>query len=71
MEIAGEAANVAAGIEASARLRPDVVLLDIRLPDGSGITAKILNHAAAPRFADGEVASLGWHIADCHAFRTN
>ena len=38
-EIAGEAANVAAGIEASARLKPDVVLLDIRLPDGSGIEA--------------------------------
>ena len=39
LEIAGEAANVAAGIEASARLKPDVVLLDIRLPDGSGIEA--------------------------------
>jgi two-component system, NarL family, response regulator DevR len=39
LEIAGEAANVAGGIEASARLKPDVVLLDIRLPDGSGIDA--------------------------------
>jgi two-component system response regulator DevR len=39
MEIVGEAANVAAGIEASARLKPDVVLLDIRLPDGTGIDA--------------------------------
>jgi two-component system response regulator DevR len=39
LEIAGEAANVAAGVEASARLKPDVVLLDIRLPDGNGIEA--------------------------------
>jgi putative spermidine/putrescine transport system ATP-binding protein len=49
----------------------DFIRYYFELPDGSGITAKILNHAAAPRFADGEVASLGWHIADCHAFRTN
>ena len=39
MEIVGEAANVATGVEASARLKPDVVLLDIRLPDGTGIEA--------------------------------
>jgi two-component system, NarL family, response regulator DevR len=39
MEIVAEAANVATGIEASARLKPDVVLLDIRLPDGTGIDA--------------------------------
>lgn len=38
-EIVGEAANVAQGIDASARLKPDVVLLDIRLPDGTGIEA--------------------------------
>ena len=39
LEIVGEAADVAHGVEASARLKPDVVLLDIRLPDGSGIEA--------------------------------
>jgi two-component system response regulator DevR len=38
-EIAGEAANVAQGVEAAERLKPDVVLLDIRLPDGTGIDA--------------------------------
>lgn len=37
LEVVGEAANVAEGIEAGSRLQPDVALLDIRLPDGSGI----------------------------------
>ena len=39
LEIVGEAANVATGVAAAHRLAPDVVLLDIRLPDGSGIDA--------------------------------
>jgi two-component system response regulator DevR len=39
LEVVGEAADVAHGVEASARLKPDVVLLDIRLPDGTGIDA--------------------------------
>lgn len=37
--VAGEAASVAAGIAEAQKLRPDVVLLDIRLPDGSGLDA--------------------------------
>jgi two-component system response regulator DevR len=36
-QIAGEAASVAQTIEAAVRLKPDLVLLDVRLPDGSGI----------------------------------
>jgi two-component system response regulator DevR len=39
IELVGEAANVAIGVEAAARLKPDVILLDIRLPDGTGIDA--------------------------------
>ena len=39
LEVVGEAANVAAGVEASVRLKPNVVLMDIRLPDGTGIEA--------------------------------
>ena len=39
IEVAGEAVNVATAVEACARLKPDVVLLDIRLPDGTGIDA--------------------------------
>lgn len=39
IDIAGEAATVAAAIAEAGRLRPDVVLLDIQLPDGSGLDA--------------------------------
>lgn len=39
IEIVGEAANVAGAVETCARTRPDVVLLDIRLPDGTGFDA--------------------------------
>ena len=39
IEIVGDAATVAAGIAAGERLRPDIVLLDIRLPDGNGVDA--------------------------------
>jgi len=39
IEVVGEAPNVATGVAASERLKPDVVLLDIRLPDGSGVDA--------------------------------
>jgi two-component system response regulator DevR len=39
LEVAGEGATVATGIEAVAKHKPHVVLLDIRLPDGTGIQA--------------------------------
>ena len=36
-EVIGEAASAAEALEAVARLKPDLLLLDVRLPDGSGI----------------------------------
>jgi two-component system response regulator DevR len=39
LEIVGEAGTVAAAVEAASRLKPEVVLLDLRLPDGSGFDA--------------------------------
>ncbi|MEO5960355.1 MAG: response regulator transcription factor, partial [Opitutaceae bacterium] len=39
IEIVGEGGSVAQGIDLIARLKPQVVLLDIRLPDGNGFTA--------------------------------
>ena len=36
-EIAGEAGSVTEALEAATRLKPDLVLLDVRLADGSGI----------------------------------
>jgi two-component system response regulator DevR len=37
--IAGEAGTAAAGLEALTRLKPDVVMLDLNLPDKSGLLA--------------------------------
>jgi two-component system, NarL family, response regulator DevR len=39
IQIVGEAGNVAAAVEAATKLRPNVVLMDIRLPDGTGFDA--------------------------------
>jgi two-component system response regulator DevR len=39
IEVCGEASSVAEAIEAAAELKPDIVLLDIKLPDGSGFIA--------------------------------
>jgi len=39
IRVVGEAGSVASGLETCARLEPDIVLLDIRLPDGTGFDA--------------------------------
>lgn len=48
LEIVGEAATVAAGVQTCIRLRPDVALLDIRLPDGTGLDVCRQVLSAAP-----------------------
>ena len=48
IEVVGEAGTAAAAIEEAARLQPDVVLMDVRLPDGSGVTACREIRAANP-----------------------
>jgi DNA-binding NarL/FixJ family response regulator len=42
-DVVGEAADGAEALEAAARLRPDVVLLDVQLPDTDGfeVTARL------------------------------
>ncbi|MEC4890925.1 MAG: response regulator transcription factor [Nitrospira sp.] len=37
--VVGEADSVAGAILSAARLKPDVILMDVRLPDGSGVDA--------------------------------
>lgn len=37
--VVGEAESVASAVREAERLRPDVILLDLRLPDGSGVDA--------------------------------
>jgi two-component system response regulator DevR len=46
LRVVGEAGTAAAAVAETARLKPDIVLLDIRLPDGSGFDAcrEILRH---------------------------
>lgn len=37
--VVGEAGTMADGIQQAQRLKPDVILMDVRLPDGSGVDA--------------------------------
>lgn len=39
VQVVGEATSVVSAVAEAIRLRPDIVLLDLRLPDGSGIEA--------------------------------
>ncbi|MCY0950840.1 response regulator [Streptomyces sp. H27-S2] len=49
LEVAGQAADGAEAVELALRLRPDVILMDIRMPGTDGITATELILARAPR----------------------
>lgn len=51
MEIAGEAGTVAEAVQEATRLAPQVILMDLRLPDGTGLDAcrEILSAAPAIR----------------------
>lgn len=48
IQVVGEAANAAEAMSEVLRLRPDVVLLDLRLPDGSGIDICRRIHSEVP-----------------------
>jgi len=39
LEVVGEASSGPAGVELAAAERPDIVLMDLRMPDGDGVTA--------------------------------
>src|SRR3990172_4362563 len=39
MEVVGQAANVQEALAEAAKMKPDVIVMDVRLPDGSGIEA--------------------------------
>jgi len=47
----------------------DFIRYYFELPDRTSLTAKLLNHADAPRFAPGDTATLSWDADDCFAFR--
>ncbi|MEU8823967.1 response regulator transcription factor [Streptomyces sp. NPDC048636] len=50
LEVVGEAGSGAEAVSLTGRLRPDVVLMDVRMPDGDGIraTEEILRTVADP-----------------------
>jgi two-component system NarL family response regulator len=48
LSVCGEAANVAKAVEAYRVQKPDVVLMDLRLPDGSGVDATAAIRAEFP-----------------------
>src|SRR5262249_51278315 len=39
IQVVAEAGSVAEAVEAAARTQPDVIVMDVRLPDGTGIEA--------------------------------
>ncbi len=47
-EVVGEAGSVADAVKAAEELQPDVVIMDVRLPDGSGLDATRAIRASAP-----------------------
>ena len=49
MEIVGEAGSVAEAVREAARLMPEVILMDLRLPDGTGVDACREILSSAPR----------------------
>lgn len=49
LDIVGEAPDAAGAVQAAMRLEPDVILMDMRLPDGSGVDACREILSARPR----------------------
>ena len=52
VEVVGEASGVAEAVDLVLRLAPDVVLLDVHMPDGGGraVLAGVAGRAAGTRF---------------------
>ena len=50
-EVVGEAADGASALEAAARLRPEIVLLDVQLPDMDGfeVAKRLCGNGASPQ----------------------
>ncbi len=67
LEVVGEAADGAQAVTVAARLRPDVVLMDIRMPGRDGLTAT-RQIAADPRLAGVRIVILTTFELDEYVF---
>jgi DNA-binding NarL/FixJ family response regulator len=70
--VVGEAEDMTSGVRVAAELRPDVVLLDVQLPDGDGFEAarRILAAEAPPAvvlISSRDVADYGGRIRESGA----
>jgi DNA-binding NarL/FixJ family response regulator len=63
--VVAEASSVAEGLAVAAQHKPDVVLMDIRLPDGSGLEAVKKLRAANPQMG---IVVLTMYAGDEHLF---
>jgi DNA-binding NarL/FixJ family response regulator len=63
--VVAEASSVAEGLAVAAQHKPDVVLMDIRLPDGSGLDAVKKLRAANPHMG---IVVLTMYAGDEHLF---
>jgi DNA-binding NarL/FixJ family response regulator len=71
-EVVGEAADAASGMDQVAELHPDVVLLDVHLPDIDGVQAckwmSTLNGGSAIiLISSHDISDLGGALSECPA----
>ena len=68
-EVVGESPDGASGLADAKRLRPDVVLLDVQLPDASGfdVCAELASSCAVVLVSSRDRSDYGEQIACCGA----
>ena len=62
MEVVGEASNAAEAADVAIRLRPDVALLDVKMPEGGGSQAARAIRAGSPQTL---IVGLSAYAARC------